>query len=82
VPLEKDVCISSVPLKEMLAKLIKHSMAGGMTVSMLLYRRRNFTILRLPIFRAPLKSLWSKTPRCNCRLVDTNVSGIVAVPLI
>jgi hypothetical protein len=35
VPPERDVCISSVPLKKMLAKLIEHSMAGGLTVSML-----------------------------------------------
>ena len=33
VPLEMDVCTSSVPLKKMLAKLIEHFMAGGLTVS-------------------------------------------------
>lgn len=32
VPLEMDVCTSSVPLKKMLAKLIEHFMAGGLTV--------------------------------------------------
>ena len=33
VPLEMDVCTSSVPLKKMPAKLIEHFMAGGLTVS-------------------------------------------------
>jgi len=32
VPLEKDVCTSSVPLRKMLAKRIEHFMAGGLTV--------------------------------------------------
>jgi hypothetical protein len=32
VPLEMGVCTSSVPLKKMLAKLIEHFMAGGLTV--------------------------------------------------
>jgi len=36
VPLEMDVCTSSVPLKKMLAKLIEHFMAGGLTVGTLL----------------------------------------------
>jgi hypothetical protein len=81
VPLERDVCISSVPLKKMLAKLIEHSMAGGLTVSILLYRRRNFTNLRLPFSELHGRVFGARHQGIICRLVDTNVSAIVAVPL-
>ena len=41
VPLEMDVCTSSVPLKKMLARLIEQFMAGGLTVGIpSLCRRR------------------------------------------